>query len=325
MPKESSKAPELQIGEYVFTTTGWHVPKPEDVSNDDAFIIAHPQSSKSFQTMVESLEKEGIETHRTSLSLSLREKGLTEETAEVQKYLIVGITFLNLPAAIEKEYPTVKKRGVVGTKADDGNKVDLGGSVAPYLVVTPELSDDGKGGSSRTNLYALIVEKPAPDGLCLPTVVPESKVFYLARYRDGSTTRDGRAAGWNKLVAKEATRDAPPAVLSEKQARHGKARETTKVEFEPVVSLRDSVGFHMSAYLRTSETWHLQKVMALLEEADEDLEYIPAPSNAAVKAFLDNNEEDFGEADAKTMGSFGCTNPLRIRRIIRAFSERILN
>ncbi|TGO27380.1 hypothetical protein BPAE_0043g00540 [Botrytis paeoniae] len=94
------------MGEYVFTTTGWHVPKPEDLSNGVTFIIAHPPSSKNFKTIVESLEKEGIVTHRTSLSLSLRKKGLSMEIAEAQRCLIVGITFLNLPAVIEKKCPT---------------------------------------------------------------------------------------------------------------------------------------------------------------------------------------------------------------------------
>ncbi|TGO71675.1 hypothetical protein BELL_0543g00020 [Botrytis elliptica] len=121
-----------------------------------------------------------------------------------------------LPAAIEKKCPTVNKGGVVGTKTEDGNKVDLHGSIAPYLVVTPELSEDGKGGTGRTNLYALIVEKPAPNGLFLPTIVSQSKVFYLARDRNSSTTRDKRASEWNKLAAKEAFRNAPPAVLSKK-------------------------------------------------------------------------------------------------------------
>ncbi|TGO54228.1 hypothetical protein BCON_0110g00070 [Botryotinia convoluta] len=223
------------------------------------------------------------------------------KTAEVQEYLIVGITFLNLPAAIEKKCPTVKKRGVVGTKAEDGNKVDLDESIAPYLVVTPELSDDGKDGSNRTNLYALIVEKPAPNGLCLPAIVSQSKVFYLARYRDGSTTRNGRAAGWNKLAAKEAVLNAPPAALSTKQVRYGKCRDTTNIVLEPVLSLKNSIAFHLTSYLRTFETWHLQKVLSIMEQADEDLKHMPAPSNTALKAFLDNEEEGFGEDDAETM------------------------
>ncbi|TGO36584.1 hypothetical protein BHYA_0120g00080 [Botrytis hyacinthi] len=294
---------EYQVGEYVFTTTGWHVPKPKDISNDFTSIIAHPQSPRRFQTTVESLEKERIVTHRPSLSLSLRlrEKELSMETAEVQRYLIIGITFLTLPDAIGKNCPTVKKRGVVGTKAEDGNKVDLDGSIAPYLVVTPELSDDGKGGSSRTNLHALIVEKSAPDGLCLPTIVSQSKIFYFARYRDGSTTRDGRAAGWNQLVAKEAARNAPPTPLWTKQMRYRKRRDTTKVVLDPAISLNNSIGYHINSYLRTSETWHLQKVLTLMEEADEDLKHMPAPSNKALMAFLDNENEDFGEDDAETM------------------------
>ncbi|KAF7929346.1 uncharacterized protein EAE98_005264 [Botrytis deweyae] len=180
-----------------------------------------------------------------------------------------------LPAAIEKKCPTVNKGGVVGTKTEDGNKVDLHGSIAPYLVVTPELSEDGKGGTGRTNLYALIVEKPAPNGLFLPTIVLQSKVFYLARDRNSSTTRDKRASEWNKLAAKEA------------------------FLLEPVLSLKNGIGFHVSSYLRTSETWHLQKVLALMEEADEDLKHMPAPSNTALLAFFDNENENFGEDDAE--------------------------
>ncbi|TGO81493.1 hypothetical protein BPOR_1131g00020 [Botrytis porri] len=49
MTTRSSKAAEHQVGEYVFTTTGWHVPKPEDISNDVTFIIAHPPYSKNFK------------------------------------------------------------------------------------------------------------------------------------------------------------------------------------------------------------------------------------------------------------------------------------
>ncbi|KAM0314645.1 hypothetical protein ACHAO8_004479 [Botrytis cinerea] len=115
-------------------------------------------------------------------------------------------------------------------------------------------------------------------------MVPQAKVFYLAKYRDSSTTRNGRVAGCNKLAAKEATQRAPPAVLSKKQARYGKARETL-----------------LSAYSRKLETWHLQRALQLMEQADEDPKYMPAPSNAALIAFLNNEEEDSGEADAEAM------------------------
>ncbi|TEY71116.1 hypothetical protein BOTCAL_0101g00090 [Botryotinia calthae] len=188
----SSKAPEYQMGEYVFTTTGWHVPKPEDISNDVTFIIAHRESSKPFQTM---------------MGGTFSRNGRGPEVSDRR------ITFLNLPAAIKKKCPTVKKGGFVGTKAEDGNKVDLDGSVAPYSVVIPESSEDGEGESSRTNLIA----------------------------------------------------------------------------------------FHLSAYSRTLETWYLEKALRLMEEADEDFKYQPAPSNTALRAFLDNGEEDFGQADAEAM------------------------
>ncbi|TGO09388.1 hypothetical protein BTUL_0167g00070 [Botrytis tulipae] len=301
MVTRSSKTAEHQMAEYVFTTTGCHVPKPKDLSNGVTFIVAHPSSSKSFQTMAEELEKEGIETHRTSLSLSLREKGLSTETAEVRKYLIVGITFLDLPAAIEKKCPTVKKGGAVGTKAGDGNKADLVGSMAPYLVVTPEILEDEESGSRRTNLYALIMEKPAPNDLCLPTIVSQSKVFYLARYLDGSTTRDGRVAGWNKLAAKEAIRIAPLAAISTTQGRQGTSRDTTKLVVDPVLSLRNSIRHHLTSYPVTPETWHLQQALLIMEQAVENPKDVHTPSNTALRAFLDNENDDFDEDDAETM------------------------
>ncbi|TGO68117.1 hypothetical protein BOTNAR_0030g00400 [Botryotinia narcissicola] len=287
--------------ECVFTTTGWHVPKPEDLSNGVTFIIAHPPCSKNFKTIVESLQKEGIVTHRASLSLSLREKGLSMEAAEVQKYLIVRITFLNLPAAIEKKCPTVKKGGAVGTKAGDGNKAGLVGSMAPYLVVTPEILEDEESGSRRTNLYALIMEKPAPNDLCLPTIVSQSKVFYLARYRDGSTTRDRRSAKWNKLAAKEAIRIAPLAAISTTQERQGTSRDTTKVVVGPVLSLRNSIRHHLTSYPVTPETWHLQEALLIMEQAVENPKDVHFPSNTALRAFLDNENDDFDEDDAETM------------------------
>ncbi|THV48424.1 hypothetical protein BGAL_0249g00090 [Botrytis galanthina] len=301
MTKKLVKVVEPQMGEHVFTTTGWHVPKPEGLSNGVTFVIAHPPCSKNFTTIVESLQKEGIATHRASLSLTLREKGLSMEAAEVQKYLIVGITFLNLPAAIEKRCPTVKKGGVVGTKAGGGNKADLVGSMAPYLVVTPEISEDQKSGSRRTNLYALIMEKPAPNDLCLPTIVSQSKVFYLARFRESSTTRDKRASEWNKLAAKEAIRYAPLAAISTKQERQGRSRDTTKVVLDPVLSLRNSIRHHLTSYPGTPETWHLQEALLVMEQAVDDPKDMYAPSNTALREFIDNENDDFDEDDAETM------------------------
>ncbi|KAF7949379.1 uncharacterized protein EAE97_002888 [Botrytis byssoidea] len=285
----------------VFTTTGWHVSRPEDLSNGVTFIIAHPPCSKNFKTIVESLQKEGFVTHRASLGLSLREKGLSMEAAEVQKYLIVGITFLNLPAAIEKKCPTVKKGGTVGTKAGDGNKADLVGSMAPYLVVTPEILEDEESGSRRTNLYALIMEKPAPNDLCLPTIVSQSKVFYLARYRDGSTTRDRRSAKWNKLAAKEGIRIAPLAAISTTQERQATSRDTTKVVVDPVLSLRNGIRHHLTSYPVLLEPWHLQEALLIMEQAVENPKDVHAPSNTALRAFLDNKHDDFDEDDAETM------------------------
>lgn len=79
------------------------------------------------------------------------------------------------------------------------------------------------------------------------------------------------------------------------------SRDTTKVVLEPVVSLKNSIAFHISAYSRKLETWHLQRALQLMEQADEDPKYMPAPSNAALIAFLNNEEEDSGEADAEAM------------------------
>lgn len=63
------------------------------------------------------------------------------------------------------------------------------------------------------------------------------------------------------------------------------SRDTTKVVLEPVVSLKNSI----------------ERALQLMEQADEDPKYMPAPSNTALMAFLNNEEEDSGEADADAM------------------------
>ncbi|KAF5877994.1 uncharacterized protein Bfra_000160 [Botrytis fragariae] len=245
MATSLTKAAEYQMGEYAFTTTGLHVPKPKDISNDVTYIIAHPQSSKSFQTTVDGLGKEGIETHSPSLSLSLRENKLSMETAEVQKYLIVGITFLNLSAAIGKKLPTVKKEVTSGQTLETATK--------------------------------------------------------LTWYRDSSTNRDWRATKWNKLAAKEAIRNAPLAALSTEQPRNGKSQDTTEVILEPVLSLKNSIRYHLTSHPGTSESWHFQKAFLVMEQPVEDSKDMHAPLNTALETFLDNENDDFVEDDVETM------------------------
>ncbi|KAF7894568.1 uncharacterized protein EAF01_010019 [Botrytis porri] len=174
--------------------------------------------------------------------------------------------------------------------------------MASYLVVTPEIPED-EIGSRRTNLYALIMEKPAPNGLCLPTIVSQSKVFYLARYRDNSITRDRRSTEWNKLAAKEAILNALLAALSTKQDSCGKSRDTTKAVLGPVLSLKNSIRYHLTSDPGTPESWHLQKALLIMEQADEDLNEMLAPSNSALEEFLDNENDYFDEDDAETMNN----------------------
>ncbi|KAK6613846.1 ATP-dependent DNA helicase srs2 [Botrytis cinerea] len=257
---KANRIQEKQDDSYVFLSSSPPRAKQPRITAEPTPAVSAP--GLTAKPAILSLVRPARTLHTTSMSIAQGSNGVKKTLGVKKKYEWLG---QSNNAAFRS--PNQKKRELV----------------APYLVVIPESSEDGKGGSSRTNLYALIIKKPVPNSLCLLTMEWESRGMQQA----GCQRSDSE--GTTGSVVEKAS----PIWKS--------SRDTTKVVLEPVVSLKNSIAFHISAYSRKLETWHLQRALQLMEQADEDPKYMPAPSNAALIAFLNNEEEDSGEADAEAM------------------------
>ncbi|KAF8854059.1 hypothetical protein BDZ45DRAFT_657175 [Acephala macrosclerotiorum] len=149
----------------------------------------------------------------------------------------------------------------------------------------------------KVDLFVLLRPKR---GLCTPHHIGQQNCFYLPKFRDGSTVLKERGPAWNALVAKQALRPSDR-VLSKKQMAYKKARNTSKVVLEPAVSLQNSICTHVECFAESSDMWHLQEISSILEQADQDLLFMPIASNTAMRKFVDN-EEEFEDGDSTTEG-----------------------
>ncbi|KAB8291660.1 hypothetical protein EYC80_006460 [Monilinia laxa] len=201
----TGKVPEYQLAKYVFKTHEWQITKPSALPNDSTFINALVPSPEAFIEVVKSMNAKGIDPCRESSKLTPRESSIENETANIQRYLVVGVTFVDLTEITLKKSPDTDTGSAVGTEASDETKVAMTDLASPYLVVTPGLSGDINDATNQTNMYGLVSE--IPGGLCLPTIVSQDRVFYLARYSNDSSTMNSRNSSWNERVLVEVMRN----------------------------------------------------------------------------------------------------------------------
>jgi hypothetical protein len=293
--KEEAAESEKQLDTHLFTPYGWCIPLPPNFSNAVTIIKAYEASSSPYKTVVEKAIKNGEIGWRDTLDFTARETSGPEDATDVRRYLVVGLSYSGLiPDKLSKNALTGLKRVFVGNVANEANLIKLPTDARPIIVVTPVTDEK----PARTNFYALVCPKK---NLCTPCQIGKHMVFYLARFRDNTTTFATRGTNWNELILAEAFRPALDPVTSSKSRRVHKAKTSSKLVLEPVLSIRNQLSLHISCFLQSKETWHLEQALAVLKQAETDLAYMPPPSNEALLKFLDLDEASFDEGDAEKM------------------------
>lgn len=285
-------APVEQIEGYAFNVFGWAMQIPADelaVAHGSMIINAYEPSGTPWEKAVAAMTKKGEDPWRKPLSLTPRESDVSEE-AGVQRYLLVGITCTDLKAEHFRKHKSQAKQKPVGTHLDPSSIIRSEG--LPLMVVTQIQESE----QPKTDLFVLLRPKL---GLCTPFHVGQKECFYLPVFRDETTDLKQRGPAWNQLVAKQALRPSDR-VLSAKQMAYKKARNTSKVVLEPKVALQNEISCLAECFAKTGEMWHLEELASILQQADEDLIYIPPASNTAMRKFVDN-EEEFADGDAALM------------------------
>lgn len=286
-------APAKQIEGYAFNIFGWAMEIPADeldtAAGGSLIINAYEPSGTPWEKGAAAMEKKAENPWRESLSLTSRESDVNEE-AGVQRYLVVGITSTDLTADHYKKHKSQTKQKPVGIHLDDSSIIRP--KELPLIVVTQIQESE----QPKTDLFVLLRPKL---GLCTPYHVGQKACFYLPVFRDETTDMKLRGPAWNQLVAKQAFRP-PDRPLSAKQTAYKKARNTSKVVLEPKVALQNEISCLVECLAKTGEMWYLKELDSLIQQADEDLIFMPPASNTAMRKFVDN-EEEFEDGDAASM------------------------
>ena len=288
-------APAEQIEGYVFNVFGWamQIPADEPVFAGGTMIInAYEPSGTPWEKGIVAMQKNGEVPFRSSLSLTPRESDDSEEGG-VQRYLLVGITCTDLEPEHFKKHKSQMKQKPVGTHLDPDSIISIIDKDRLPLMVVTQIQESEQ---QKTDLFVLLRPKR---GLCTPYHVGQKECFYLPIFRDNTTDLKQRGPAWNQIVAKHALRPSDRE-LSAKQIAYKKARNTSKVVLDPKVALQNEILCLAESFAKTGEIWHIQELASILEQADEDLIYIPPASNTAMRKFVDN-EEEFEDGDAILM------------------------
>lgn len=295
---KSGKAAAKQIEDYAFNMYGFAMKIPAEgmsFAKGATILNANDFSSTPFHKAIASMKKLGESPWRKGLALTDSERGDIAQT-NVQRYLIVGFTYPELDGICTgpANHSSIKKQRPVSTVLVEGkntNDVTQDG-VQPLLVVTPVRDVEDQ----RVDLFVLLRPK---NGLCSAFQCAQKCCFYLPVFRDLTTAQKERGPAWNRLVAKQAFRpsDRTP---SAKQVAYKRARNTSKIVLEPLLSLRNELVCYAEEFAKGGERWHLEEMKAVLEQADADLKHMPPATNELLRKFVDN-EEDFEDEDADMM------------------------
>ncbi len=88
-------------------------------------------------------------------------------------------------------------------------------------------------------------------------------------------------------------------IPSAKHQRHRRAKDTTKQVLEPgMFILNELVGFIL-VFEKYKQSWHVQELRRVLEEAQEDLRSMPMPAYWGLTKFADLGEVELTEEDAE--------------------------
>ncbi|KAK7541537.1 hypothetical protein IWX49DRAFT_180229 [Phyllosticta citricarpa] len=189
-----------QLVDYAFNLNGWAVKIPDGVPKTDVTILyAYSPTQVNWEIEVGKAQARDEEVIRETLDLTPQELSTNEDEVGPQKFLLVGVTFPNLPKRFAK-LPVIRTGPrSVGHELRNGGIIGPDDSKVPVLVVTPIVEEP----PAYTRFFALI--KPL-GGLCHPFMVTQHDIFYLSMFRDGTAARHYRRSTWNKLVQRHCFR-----------------------------------------------------------------------------------------------------------------------
>jgi hypothetical protein len=302
--KKGEPVPATQIEGYAFNVYGWalEIPADEPAFAGTVIINAYEPCGTPWETGVASMIKKGEDPWRKSLALTARELDDSEGAGGIQRYLLVGITSADLEVEHLKMHNSQTKQKPVGTHLAADSIIEISNKERLPIMVVTQIQETEQ---PKTDLFVLLRPRL---GLCTPFHVGQKECFYLPVFRENTTSLSKRGPAWNQLVAKQALRPSERE-LSVKQMAYKKARNTSKVVLEPKVALQNEIMFLVECFSKTGEMWHLQELVSVLEQADEDLTFIPPASNMTMRKFVDNEEEFEQEDPARMIEELGQTWP----------------
>ncbi|KAL9085736.1 MAG: hypothetical protein Q9165_007485 [Trypethelium subeluteriae] len=289
-----------QIQDLAFNTFGWAAEIPDGLFEGHATSVlrikARNTSTISYKAELEKVTKEKTDILRQSLALSPEESGTIDSDPDeaVYSYIVVGFVHIDIPPDREKRNESQTKQKPVGLQRpneEDITRYDAGAAKLPLVVVykhDPNQTDETEVQSQQTSKVKLWALLNPQKELCTPHVVSCKEVFYLPMFRDETTVIQQRGPNWNRKI-REVTGQATGAqLLSEKQNRYRRARDTTKITLDPLQSFGNEILALTSAFDHSREPWLLKALGTVLEQVNIDLKFRPLPNNTIMRKFVDS-------------------------------------
>ncbi|KAF5851393.1 hypothetical protein GGP41_004193 [Bipolaris sorokiniana] len=181
-----------------------------------------------------------------------------------------GPIFINARGANSKMYKRPEKEEdiIVFDPADTEH--------LPLMAVV-ETSDE------ELNSVATYVLLHQHNDLCTPYSAGADDVYYMAMFRDNSTSKHNRKASWNQNVVKYATTPST-STSTTKLITHRRGRDQSALVLPPNMSLRNEMDSLVANYRLSQDTWFLEELERILGEIDNDVSMAP-PTNTALHKF----------------------------------------
>ena len=287
--KDDGSIPE-QLRNFAFSACGYAMEDGMQRGLNET-IIAFKKSMTPYKEAIKTMEKKNEIIYRPNAEYTPRELGPLE--IGTSRYLVVGY----VPREVKQEYTILaayqRKQQPVGT-IEPKTVIPWDAENPPLLVVTEILE-------TRPDAIQLWVLLRPRQGLCTLFQVAQRIVFYRHEFRDATTALNSRCANWNKLVALQSVCPGSSKTPSAKQERFRRARDTSKVILEPNISFSNEILCLAMSFKTSRDPWFLKEIQNVLVQMDEDLNARPLVANAGLRKFVNTDEVDFDEEDARAV------------------------
>jgi hypothetical protein len=296
-----SKIPASQLKDLAFNIGGHAMVDGMTEQAIPEIICAYKQAGQYRLAVKEAMKKKEADPTSTKTIFQINAAYTDREKAEpepgVKQYLVVGYTpqqpMPNLKTTISN-----KQQPVGCTRPDNKHIIPWNNKEIPVLVVTELLSQPPKG----TQLYALIKPK---NSLCTPHSIAQDFAFYGSKFRDNTTDKRSRGPNWNAKVTFFSVKPGVnSALLTDKQEKFWRARDSIKLVFDANISLANEIAFLAVDYHHTKEKWFLDEIQATLLAVESDINYRPLPENAGLRLFIKAEEAIDKEQSQQVVDDF---------------------